>query len=106
MRTESTPTTNTLPFRAADFSTLTEALDYASQGVTGANFYSGRGDLYATLPFADLRQQAITLARKFIALGLLKGDRVAMVAETHPDFLRVFFGCQYAGLVPVALPAT
>ena len=29
-----------------------------------------------------------------------------MVAETHPDFLRVFFGCQYAGLVPVALPAT
>ena len=106
MRTESTPTTNTLPFRAADFSTLTEALDYASQGVTGANFYSGRGDLYATLPFADLRQQAISLARKFIALGLLKGDRVAMVAETHPDFLRVFFGCQYAGLVPVALPAT
>jgi len=106
LRTESTPTTNTLPFRAADFSTLTEALDYASQGVTGANFYSGRGDLYAALSFADLRQHAISLARKFIALGLGKGDRVAMVAETHPDFLRVFFGCQYAGLVPVALPAT
>ncbi len=29
-----------------------------------------------------------------------------MVAETNPDFLRFFFACQYAGLVPVALPAS
>jgi fatty-acyl-CoA synthase len=106
LRTESTPTRHELPFRPADFRTLTEALDYAALGETGANFYSGRGEFYASLPFSDLRREAVSLARKLAGLGLKKGDRVAMVAETHPDFLRVFFGCQYAGLVPVALPAT
>ena len=39
-------------------------------------------------------------------MGLQKGDRVALVAETNPDFLRFFFACQYAGLVPVSLPAS
>ena len=28
------------------------------------------------------------------------------MAETHPDFIRYFFACQYAGLVPVPLPAS
>jgi fatty-acyl-CoA synthase len=38
-------------------------------------------------------------------LGLQRGTRLAIVAETTPDFLRFFFACQYAGLVPVALPS-
>ncbi|MFM7786393.1 MAG: fatty acyl-AMP ligase, partial [Gammaproteobacteria bacterium] len=95
-----------MPFRPADFRTLTEALDYAAQGETGANFYTGRGEFYAALPFSDLREQALLLARKLLGLGLAKGDRVSMVAETQQDFLRIFFACQYAGLIPVALPAT
>ncbi len=106
MRTELTPTRHELPFRPADFRTLTEALDYAALGETGANFYTGRGDFSSSLPFADLRTEALGVARRLLGLGMHKGDRVAMVAETHPDFLRVFFGCQYAGLIPVALPAT
>ena len=31
---------------------------------------------------------------------------MGLVAETNPDFLIFFFACQYAGLVPVAFPAT
>lgn len=103
---QSTPTLHKLPFRAADFATLTEALDYAAQGETGANFYTGRGELYASMPFGELRQQSRILARKLLGLGLTKGDRVALIAETNPDFLRFFFACQYAGLIPVALPAS
>jgi len=95
-----------LPFRAADFNTLAEALDYAAQGETGANFYTGRGELYASLSYAALREEARTLARKLLGMGLQKGDRVALVAETNPDFLRFFFACQYSGLVPVSLPAS
>jgi fatty-acyl-CoA synthase len=103
---ESTPTVHNLPFRAADFTTLAEALDYAAQGETGANFYTGRGELYASLPYATLRKEARVLGRKLLGMGLQKGDRVALVAETSPDFLRFFFACQYAGLVPVSLPAS
>ncbi|HHJ14640.1 MAG TPA: fatty acyl-AMP ligase [Gammaproteobacteria bacterium] len=106
MGAESTPTVHQLPFRAADFATLADALDYAAQGETGANFYTGRGERYASLPYATLRKQARILARKLLGMGLVKGDRVALVAETNPDFLRFFFACQYAGLVPVALPAS
>ncbi len=106
MDTQSTPTLHDLPFRAADFFTLSEALDYAAQGETGANFYTGRGELYATLPYAELRASARVLARKLLGMGLEKGDHVALIAETNPEFLQFFFACQYAGLVPVALPAS
>ena len=101
---EATITGNTLPLRAADFSNLAEALDYAALGQTGSNFYTGRGELYAVLTYADLRTQAMTLARRLAGLGVERGARMAIVADTDPDFLRFFFACQYAGLVPVPLP--
>ena len=91
MGAEPTPTVHNLPFRAADFATLADALDYAAQGSTGANFYTGRGELYASLPYAELRKEARVLARKLLGMGLEKGNRVALVAETTPDFLRFFF---------------
>jgi len=99
-----TPTRNNVPFRSADFSTLVEALEYSAQGRTGCNFYSGRGELRAVLPYAELRQKARQLARRLHGLGLERGSRVALIAETDPAFARFFFACQYAGLVPVPLP--
>jgi len=104
--TEATPTKNNLPLRTGDFSTLAEALNYAAQGLTGYNFYDGRGKLSAVLPFKKLRAEARALARRLNSLGLERGARMALVADTHPDFIRFFFACQYAGLVPVPLPAS
>jgi fatty-acyl-CoA synthase len=103
---EATPTENTLPLRYGDFSTLAEALDYAAQGETGANFYNGKGQLEAVLPYSVLRADALDIARQLMGLGLERGSRVALVAETYPDFLRFFYACQYAGMVPVPLPAS
>ena len=103
---DATPAANNLPLKIADFSTLAEALDYAAQGSTGYNFYNGSAKLYATLPYQKLREDARVLARRLIGLGVSRGSRVAMVADTQPDFMRFFFACQYAGLVPVPLPAS
>jgi fatty-acyl-CoA synthase len=91
-------------FRAADFSTLPEALDYASAGDAGASFYSARGDLLQAASYRDLTGQAKSLARRMLRAGLKAGDRVALIAETDADFLRAFFACQYAGLVSVPMP--
>jgi len=102
---KATPTSHSLPLQLENFSTLTEALDYAARGETGYNFYSGRGELYAVLSYATLRNKARTLARKLTGLGMVRGSRVALVADTHPDFVIFFFACQYAGLTPVPLPA-
>ncbi|WP_022948984.1 fatty acyl-AMP ligase [Methylohalobius crimeensis] len=104
MGAQATPTENTLPLRRADFGSLSEALDYAALGHTGCNFYNGRGELLEVLPYADLRLQALDLAKRLAGLNLPRESRVALVAETTPDFIRFFFACQYAGLVPVPLP--
>ncbi len=100
-----TPTDNSLPLKTSGYRSLAEALDYASRGETGCNFYNGRGDLQRSLSYAELREQSVALAKRLHGLGLDRGSRVALVAETHPEFLIFFFACQYAGLVPVPLPA-
>jgi fatty-acyl-CoA synthase len=100
-----TPSANRrLPFRVDGYATLTEGLDYTARGETGANFFSPRGDLAHVLPYRELRERAQDLAIRLRASRLRRGDRVGLIAETTPDFLIVFFACQYAGLVPVPLP--
>jgi fatty-acyl-CoA synthase len=93
-----------LPQQLGGFKTIADGLDYAARGVTGLNFYGGRGALSEVLTYADLRRRALSTARKLLSLGLKRGDRVAVVAETGGDFMAVFFGCQYAGLVPCPVP--
>ncbi|MBW2441669.1 MAG: fatty acyl-AMP ligase [Deltaproteobacteria bacterium] len=102
---EPTPTQHHLALRRGDFANLAEALDYAAGGKTGYNFYNGTGKLAVVLPYRELRKQARSLARRLLGLGARRRARVALVADTHPDFMRYFFACQYAGLVPVPLPA-
>lgn len=99
-----TLTLNDRPLRLADFDTLWEALDYAALGSTGYNFFDGQCRLQATLPYAELRRRALRVAGRLHALGLHRGDRVALMAETDPDFMAFFYGCQYGGFVPVPLP--
>ena len=100
----STPTEDSLVRRFADFETLGEALDYAASGVRGLNFHDARGALVRPYPFAELREDALTMARRLIAAGVTPEDRIALVAETSPDFAALFFGVVYAGAWPVPLP--
>ncbi len=90
--------------RTADFETVQDALEYAARGASGLNFYSGRGELLEVLPYSRLRADAIDLGRRMLAAGLAPGDRAALIAETDGDFVRSFFACIYAGLIPVPLP--
>ena len=94
-----------LPVRCDGYRNLVDLLEYAAGGVTGYNFYDGKGELEQQLSYAGLRDEAQRLARQLMGLGLKRGDRVAIVAETDPLFQRFFFAAQYAGLLPVALPA-
>ncbi|MBF0851528.1 fatty acyl-AMP ligase [Gluconobacter sp. R75690] len=99
-----TPSRSGLERRYGDFPSFAAALDYAAQGESGFNIYSGRGQLLEALPYRLLREQARSMACRLLGLGLVPGDRVAIVAESDGDFARIFFGCQYAGLVPAPLP--
>jgi fatty-acyl-CoA synthase len=88
----------------ADFQTLTEALDYAAEGITGCNFFDARGKLRDVISYSELRKRAQSEALRLLKLGLQKGDRVALIADTEADFIVLFFACRYAGLLPYAMP--
>ena len=99
-----TPTQDVLPRRFADFATLGEALDYAATGSRGLNFHDARGTLTRPYLFSELRDDARTMAYRLIAAGVTPQDRIALVAETGPEFAALFFGVVYAGAWPVPLP--
>lgn len=99
-----TPTEDILPRRLADFATLGEALDYAAQGARGLNFHDPRGALARPYPYRELREDALAMARRLIAAGVKPADRIALIAETGPEFAALFFGVVYAGGWPVPLP--
>lgn len=99
-----TPNEDDHPRRFADFATFGEALDYAAQGKRGFNFHDPRGNLARVYPFSELRRDALEMAYRLIAHGVNKDDRIAMVAETGPEFAALFCGAIYAGAWPVPLP--
>ena len=99
-----TATTDDLPRRFSDFATLGEALDYAAKGQRGLNFHDPRGNLARPYPYAELRADALAAAYRLIAAGIKPGDRIALIAETSPEFAALFFGAIYAGAWPVPLP--
>src|SRR5678816_3862301 len=72
-----TPTIDDQPRRVADFTTLGEAPDYVAQGRRGLNFHDARGTLAMAYTYAELREDALANARRFITLGIRPGDRIA-----------------------------
>jgi fatty-acyl-CoA synthase len=94
-------------WRPGNFATLHEALDHAARSRHGLTFFNGRGEIFQELSYRELRAQARDAARRLLGLrNVNRGDRIALVAETRAEFVILFFACQYAGLVPVPMPAT
>ncbi len=104
--TELTPTPNdcALPRIRADFATFNDAVDYAARSEKGLNFHDMRGELELVYPYSQMREDAIAMAYRLIDAGVQKADRVALIAETGPDFAALFCACTYVGAWPVPLP--
>ncbi|MEM7702676.1 MAG: fatty acyl-AMP ligase [Pseudomonadota bacterium] len=101
-----TPTPNDcdLPRIRAQFATFNDAIDYAAKSEKGLNFHDMRGQLERVYPYREMREDALVMARRLIAAGIKKNDRVALIAETAPEFAALFCACVYAGAWPVPLP--
>jgi fatty-acyl-CoA synthase len=99
-----TPTRDILPRRFADFDLLGDALAYAAQGARGLNFHDARGTLARVAPYREIYANAQAVARRLLNAGMKPGDRLALVAETSPEFLTLFLGATLTGVLPVPLP--
>ncbi len=53
--------------------------------------------------FRDVRSGSIAIAARLAALGVAKGDRVALSAHNHPDWAVSFFGIVRAGATAVPI---
>jgi len=99
-----TPNDCPLPRRYADFATFGEALEYAARSEKGLNFHDPRGKLVRVYPFSELLEDSLMAAWRLAAMGIRRGDRVALIAETAPEFGALFCGAILAGAWPVPLP--
>ncbi len=99
-----TPLASGIPVNRGNFPTLLAALDYAATGQTGFNFHDARANLVRAYPYREMRADALRVADRLIGLGIAPGARVALLAETGPDFAAHFFGALYAAVLPVPLP--
>src|SRR5712672_658638 len=84
---------------------VVQALD-AARGITdrGFTFVGARGpgeDL--TLSFDQLRLEALRRASHLRTMGLVKGDRLALVIPEGEDFIPTFLAALWLGVVPVPL---
>src|SRR5213080_2936655 len=84
---------------------VVQALD-AARGITdrGFTFVGARGpgeDL--TLSFDQLRLEVLRRASHLRAMGLAKGDRLALVTPEGEDFIPTFLAALWLGVVPVPL---
>lgn len=93
-----------LPRRFADFRTLGDALEYAARGRRGLNFHDSRGTLSRVYYYSELYSDAVAAARRMISEGIRPSDRVAIIAETGPNYAALFFGAVLAGALPTPLP--
>jgi acyl-CoA synthetase (AMP-forming)/AMP-acid ligase II len=82
--------------------TLVDALAAAARHPSGVTFVD-LSERETFLPWAEVRARAERAAAALAAMGIARGDRVALVLRTEPAFLDAFFGAWLAGAVPVPL---
>jgi acyl-CoA synthetase (AMP-forming)/AMP-acid ligase II len=82
--------------------TLAHALAAAAGHSSGVTFVDLR-EREVRLSWGEVHRRAAQAAAGLAALGVVPGDRVAIVLRTEPAFLDAFFGAWLAGAVPVPL---
>ena len=71
------------------------------RGVCGLNFHDPRGTLVRAYPYSELRDDARAMGARLAHIGVAPGDRIALIAETGPEFaapfLRMYVDRRVAG---------
>jgi fatty-acyl-CoA synthase len=84
------------------YETLNESLAATAQNGPSL-FFVNRKEEEHEVPIARVRERALSVAADLLARGVCKGDRVALVLPTCPEFVECFFGVLCAGAIPVPL---
>ncbi len=83
--------------------TLTACLEWAARQGRGGLRFVARDERARFLPWSEVHDRARAVAGALQGLGIERGERVAIVFPTAPEFFDSFFGALLAGAVPVPL---
>lgn len=83
--------------------TLVAALEHASEVRDRGFYFVGYGSEERFLSYKHIHTEALRRAAHLSALGLRKGDRLALVIAEGAEFVMNFFGAVKAGVVPVPI---
>ena len=75
----------------------------SEEGVPGFTRTAGAPTSEASFSYTALERASARYGGALQALGLRKGDRVALILPTAEDFVLCFFGAMRAGIVPVPI---
>jgi acyl-CoA synthetase (AMP-forming)/AMP-acid ligase II len=78
-------------------------LEQAGRRPEGGLRFVDRAEKATWFGWDEVRERALTVCGGLQALGIERGDRVALVFPTGIDFFAAFFGALLAGAVPVPL---
>jgi long-chain acyl-CoA synthetase len=96
-----------VPLDADEPTTLPEVFERAARAHRKADAlnYKREGG-WRSISSADFLERAQALALGLHASGLRKGDRVALLSESRPEWTIADAGCQFAGLIDVPIYPT
>jgi len=83
--------------------TIPDWLEQAGRRPEGGLRFLDRHERERWCGWAEIRERALAVAGGLLAIGIERGDRVALVFPTGSEFFAAFFGAQLAGAVPVPL---
>ncbi|HEV8267162.1 MAG TPA: fatty acyl-AMP ligase [Thermoanaerobaculia bacterium] len=83
--------------------TLNEALERAVGKPAAGLRFLNRHEAAELLPYEEIHRRALDVAGRLHAAGVRRGERVALVYPTSPEFIAALFGALLAGAVPVPL---
>lgn len=82
--------------------TLIAELQVAARSPAGIRFLD-KSEQERRLSYAEILERAQRCAGALHRLGIVPGDRIALVLPTSPDFFDAFFGALLVGAIPVPL---
>jgi long-chain acyl-CoA synthetase len=89
------------------FRTLNEAFLERTTGTsrdhTYLKFKPARGQAYQTLTYSEFGERVRILAKALRALGVGRGDRIAIVSESRPEWVTVDFAALALGAITVPM---
>ncbi len=83
--------------------TVAQAIEDAAASNTGYRFLEESPDVAPFHSYADVERASARFGGAMQAMGLRKGDRVALILPDNADFVFAFLGAVRAGIVPVPI---